>query len=331
MPNEYRVGPIYHSGLIVSGGMCAGLGIAILVAQALHRMPDTNLLPASVPTPPAAALGFAACGLALIGIGLWFPRITSLLTMVTLSMVVSLMAERVVGAGPRVETLIAASLRVADWSGVAPNTLAVLLFGTAALSLRHTCRWFEKRLGAIAILGSIVFAIGAVASIGYITGVPTYVWQPGAPMSFLSAICSCVLGLGIIMSACRDSELDESGRARWFRRGGRGAGWSCLSGICSCGRGLGIIMSACRYSELDESGRPRWFSLAVCAGALTINLTTVVAYLCAGGQTWKRAEVIGLLPMMIISGLLAALAARQVRRQGASIPTTVSPPGVRGF
>src|ERR1035437_8978858 len=108
MPNEYRVGPIYHAGLIVSGGMCAGLGIAILVAQALHRMPDTHLLPASVPTPPAAALGFAACGLALIGIGLWFPRITSLLTMVTLSMVVSLVAERVVRAGPRVETLIAA-------------------------------------------------------------------------------------------------------------------------------------------------------------------------------------------------------------------------------
>ena len=288
MPNEYRVGPIYHAGLLVSGGMCAGLGIAILVAQALHQMPDTHLLPASVPTPPAAALGFAACGLALIGIGLWFPRITSLLTMVTLSMVVSLMAERVVGAGPRVETLIAASMRVADWSGVAPNTLAVLLFGTAALSLRHTCRWFEKRLGAIAILGSIVFAIGVVASIGYITGVPTYVWQPGAPMSFLSAICSCVLGLG-------------------------------------------IIMSACRYSELDESGRPRWFSLAVCAGALTINLTTVVAYLCEGGQTWKQAEVIRLLPMMIVSGLLSALAARQVRRQGASIPTTVSPPGVRGF
>ena len=77
MRNEYRVGPIYHAGLIVSGGMCAGLGIAILVAQALHRTPDIQLLHASVPTPPAAALGFAACGLALIGVGLWFPRITS--------------------------------------------------------------------------------------------------------------------------------------------------------------------------------------------------------------------------------------------------------------
>src|ERR1035438_4359737 len=94
MQNEYRVGPIYRAGLLVSGGMCAGLGIAILIAQSLHQIPDTRLLPASVATEPVAALGFAACGLALIGIGLWFPRITSVLTMVTLSMVVALVAER---------------------------------------------------------------------------------------------------------------------------------------------------------------------------------------------------------------------------------------------
>jgi phage tail protein X len=276
MRNEYRTGPIYRAGLIVSGGMCAGLGIAILVSQALHRIPEAQLLPVSVSTPPAAALGFAACGLALMGIGLWFPRITSVLAMVTLSMVVALVAERAFGAGPRVEALVAANLGLGDWSGVAPNTVAVLLFATAALLLRHTYQWFENRLGVIAVLGSIIFAIGVASCMGYITGVPTYVWQSRAPMSFLSAICSCVLGLG-------------------------------------------IIMSACRYSELAESGMPRWSNLVVGAGALAINLTTAVAYICRDGQTWKQAEVIGLMPMMIVCGLLAALAARQASRQGASV------------
>jgi hypothetical protein len=252
--------------------MCAGLGIAILVALALHRVPDAPLLPAGVPTPPAAALGFAACGLALIGIGLWFPRVTSVLAMVTLSMVVALVAERVFGMGPRVEALIAANLGVGDWSGVAPNTVAVLLLGAVALLLRHTHRWFEKRLGAIAVLGSIVFAIGVVGCMGYMTGAPTYVWQSRAPMSFLSAMCSSVLGLG-------------------------------------------IVMSACRYSELDESGMPRWFALVVCAGALAINITTAVAYLCNDAQMWQRTKVIGLLPMIIVSGMLSVMAARQARRQ----------------
>lgn len=278
MRNEYRVGPIYRAGLIVSGGMCAGLGIAILVALALHRVPDTHLLPASVPTPPAAALGFAACGLALIGIGLWFPMATSVLAMVTLSMVVALVAERVFGMGPRVETLVAANMGVGDWSGVAPNTVAVLSLGAVALLLRHTHRWFEKRLGAIAVLGSIVFAIGVVGCMGYMTGAPTYVWQSRTPMSFLSAMCSCVLGLG-------------------------------------------IVMSACRYSELDESGVPRWFAHVVCAGALAINITTAVAYLCTDAQMWHPSKVIGLLPMMIVSGMLSAVAAQQARRQGASVWT----------
>ena len=275
MRNEYRAGPVYRAGLIVSGGMCAGLGIATLLALALHRTAYAELLPVSVPTPPVAAIGFAACGLALIGIGFWFPRVTSLLAMVTLSLAVTLTAERVLGTGPRVESAIAANLGAVDWYAVAPNTLLVLLLGAGALLLRHTHRWFATRLGIIAVLGSIVFAIGTVGCVGYMTGVPTYVWQSRAPMSFLSAICSGIMGLG-------------------------------------------IVMSACRYSELDESGRPRWFSSVVCTGALAVNVSTGVAYLCRDGQAWQRAEVIGLLPMIISSGVLAVVAVRQTREPAAA-------------
>ena len=100
MRNEYRVGPVHRAGLIVSGGMCAGLGIAILVALALHRVSYARLLSATFPTPPASAIGFVACGLALIGVALWVPRVTSMLAMVSLSMAVVLAAERVFALGP---------------------------------------------------------------------------------------------------------------------------------------------------------------------------------------------------------------------------------------
>jgi hypothetical protein len=272
MRNQYRVGPVYRASLIVSGGMCAGLGIAILVALSLHRAADTEVLPASVATPPVAALGFAVCGLALIGIGFWFPRITSVLAMVTLSMAVVLVAEKVLGMGPRLESLIAANLRAGGWEDVAPNTVVVLLLGAAALLLRHAYRWSEKRLGAIAVLGSIIFAIGIVGAVGYMAEVPTYVWQWRAPMSFLSTICASILGLG-------------------------------------------IVMSACRYSELDESGIPRWFSLATCTGAVSINAAAAVAYVAQDGLTWTQTSVIRLLPMLLANGVLALVAARQVRRQ----------------
>lgn len=275
MRNEYRAGPVYRAGLIVSGGMCAGLAIAILVAMAFHRLAYARLLPGSVSTEPAGAIGFAACGLALIGIGLWFPRVASVLAMVTLSMAVALVAERVFGMGPRVEAVIAANLGAGGWLAIAPNTVVVLLFGAVALLLRHTQRLFETRLWAVAVLGSLIFAIGIVGCVGYMTGVPIYAWQPRAPMSFLSAMCSSVLGLG-------------------------------------------IVMSAFRYSELDESGVPRWFSLVVCIGALAINLATAVAYLSNAGQTWKAANVIALMPMMIVSGMLSAVAARKAWRPGTS-------------
>jgi hypothetical protein len=275
MRNEYRTGPIYRAGLIVSGGMCAGLGIAILVALALHRVSYTRLLSASVATPPASAVGFVACGLALMAVGFWVPRVTSILSMVTLSMAVALAAERAFALGPRVETLVAANLGAGDWHAIAPNTVVVLSLAAVALLMRHTHWWFEPRLVDIAILGSIIFAIGAVGCVGYMTGVPSYAWQSRAPMSFLSAVCSGVLGLG-------------------------------------------ILMSACRYSELDESGIPRWFSLVVCTGAVAITVSTAVAYLCGDGQAWKPAEMIGLMPMMIVSWMLAVLAGRQARRSGAS-------------
>ncbi len=216
MQNKYRVGPVYRSGLIVSGGMCAGLGIAILVALTLHRITYARLLPDSVPTPPASAIGFVACGLALIAVAFWVPRLTSMLAMITLSMLMVVEAERVFSLGPRVESLIAANLGPENWLTIAPNTLVVLLLAAGALLLRHAPRWFELHLSAIAVLGSIIMAIGTVACVGYMTGIPIYAWQPGAPMSFLSAVCSGALGLGLVMSACRYSELDESGVPRWF-------------------------------------------------------------------------------------------------------------------
>ncbi len=216
MRNEYRAGPIYRTGLIVSGSMCAGLGIAVLLLLALHQAPYARLLPASVPTRPVEALGFASCGMALIGIGCWFPRLTSALATVALTMATVLATEWAFGTGPRVETLIAARMGIAGWYRIAPNTVLVLLLGAAALLLRHTHRWYEGHLGVIAALGSVIFAIGVVACVGYMAGVPSYIWQWQAPMSLLCAICSCALGLGVIMSACRYSELDDSGIPRWF-------------------------------------------------------------------------------------------------------------------
>ena len=270
MLNQYRVGPIYRAGLIVTGGMCAGLGIAVLVAAlARHNLSYAQLLPASVPTPPIAALGFAACGLALVAVGFWFPQVTSVLAMVTLSLIFTLASEKFLATGPRVGGLIATNLG-STWYAVAPNTALVLLLAGAALLMRHRPRWFESQHTVIAILGSVIFAVGVASCVGYMTGVPTYIWQSGAPMSFLSAVSSCILGIG-------------------------------------------ILMSACRYGELDDIGRPRWLPMVVCTGAVAVNMSVFVAYLVHTGQSWRASNIASLVPMVLVSGALSVVAARQSR------------------
>lgn len=112
--------------------------------------------------------------------------------------------------------MIAFNLGTGGWSNAAPNTVVVLLLGAAALLLRDTYRWRGSWLWGVALLGSIIFAIGLVSCTGYMTGIPCYAWQSQAPMSFLSAICSCMLGLGIVMSAYRYGALDDSGAPKWF-------------------------------------------------------------------------------------------------------------------
>jgi hypothetical protein len=66
MRNRYKVGPFYRAGLIVCGGMCAGLGIAVLVASAIYRVVFTHGVTTNAPTPPASDLEFLLCGLALL-------------------------------------------------------------------------------------------------------------------------------------------------------------------------------------------------------------------------------------------------------------------------
>jgi hypothetical protein len=269
-PNRYRVGPVYRIAVVISGGMCAGLAIAILAALALHRIEYAQVLAASVPPSSGDALGFLACGLALIGIGYWFPVIASLFGMVTLSFALTIAAERLFGSSPKVGHLISSNLGTADWQWVGPNTLAVLLLAGTALLLRRTHRWPEYRLGAVGVLGSVVFGIGTAACAGYMVGAPTYSWHAHAPMSFLSAICSAVSGLG-------------------------------------------IVMSAYRYGELDESGVPRWLPLAICVGALAIDCSTAIAFICGDGRAWHRTALIGLLPMITVSSVLVVVAARSTK------------------
>jgi hypothetical protein len=218
MKNRYRVGLCHRAALLASGGMCAGFGLVALIGLVTHRVALTQVMPGSIPTPATAALGFLLCGVSLLGMGLWFPMVASATSMMVLSLALVLGLERLSGTGPRVEIALAANIGPSP-TGIerlALNTILVLLLAAVALRMRFARGRLELGFARIAVVGSIILGLGLSASAGYMTGIPVYCWDAGSPMSFLSAISSFILGLGIVMSAWRYSELDDSGVPRWF-------------------------------------------------------------------------------------------------------------------
>jgi hypothetical protein len=54
--------------------------------------------------------------------------------------------------------------------------------------------------------------------------------------------------------------------------------------------------------------------LVVFVGALAVNCSTGIAYLFGGGRIWQWPSITGLLPMTAATLVLAAVAAKDVRR-----------------
>lgn len=214
--NDYRVGLCYRAALIVSGGVSAGVGAAALVNWNILQSAHARSLAHHIATPPAAAAGFLLCGLALVGVAFWFPRLSSILAMLTLSLALVTGFERLLGVQPNVERLIAGAVGRPVGEPLSSNTIAALLLAGIALLLRHMDGRLPNRFATIALLGAVTLAIGLAACVGYMTNVPVYAWGRGAPMSLLAAIGTAVLGWGIVASAWRFSELDLSGTPRWF-------------------------------------------------------------------------------------------------------------------
>ncbi|MDE3164633.1 MAG: hypothetical protein KGN36_02420 [Acidobacteriota bacterium] len=206
----------YRAALIVSGGVSAGAGTAALVIGRDFHRDYARLVAGATATPPAAALGFLLCGLALVGVAFWIPKLSSILAMLTLSMALVTGFERLLGVQPNFELLVANSLGHPGGGALSTNTIAALLLAGVALFLRHIAGYLPRRFETIALLGAVILAIGLAACVGYMTQVPVYAWGRGTPMSLLAAIATSVLGWGIITSAWRFSELDRSGTPRWF-------------------------------------------------------------------------------------------------------------------
>src|SRR5207302_10919663 len=74
----------------------------------------------------------------------------------------------------------------------------------------------QSRPAIVAVLGSIVAALGIVALSGYLVGLKTYDWGALVPMAAHTASGFALVGLGLVAFAWRDVRREEANLPHWL-------------------------------------------------------------------------------------------------------------------
>lgn len=230
----------------LAGGLCAVLGLLVLVGWHTHIVRLLTIYPGFVAMSYNAALGFLLGGAALLAaaLGRSLPARVGAACVAAIGLLT--LSEYVFGLNLGIdELLMKAYIRagILNYARMAVCTaLCFALAGTALLlSAQNSPKGGRWRQGATGLLGALIMGLGIVAFSGYFTGITTaYAWGQLTRMAVHTAVGFIVLGSGIIALAWqRDCE--------WQREpiGGLGS---------------------------REASAPRWLPLIVGIGVATVTL-----------------------------------------------------------
>jgi PAS domain S-box-containing protein len=203
--------------LISAGSICAALGTVSLVGWFFHIAALTRVGPSFNPMVANSAVGLFLDGLALLFLAAGWPKaalggavwslLAGILTLAEFSFSIDLHID---------ELLVRDYIRAlpASPGRPAPNAALCLVFCGVALLWASTPRWREKAAVIIGVLGAVVFALGAAAVSGYLTGLPMYAFGDSKPMAANAGLGFSAMGLGVMALAWRRSQPSPEAEAR---------------------------------------------------------------------------------------------------------------------
>lgn len=196
----------------VTGGLCAALGLTVLVGWHTHNTVLLQIDPSFVAMVYNTALGFVLCGASLLMITVGWPRLAVVGGVYAIAVGLLTLAEFTFAKDLGIDQLFMRHYVVVSnaYPGRMALNAAVLwpLVGSAILLLSLPRR-FRLRPMIVGILGSLAVAQGFVGFAGYLTGNTTsYVWGNLARLAVHAAVGFVVLGAGIIALAWRDHRAD---------------------------------------------------------------------------------------------------------------------------
>ncbi len=203
--------------LISAGSTCAALGAVTLVGWFFHIAALTRVGPSFNPMVANTAVGMFLDGLALLFLAAGWPKaalggavwslLAGILTLAEFGFSVDLHID---------ELLVRDYLRTlpASPGRPAPNAALCLVFCGGALLWASMPRWREKAAVIIGVLGAVVFALGAAAVSGYVTGLPMYAFGDSKPMAANAGLGFSAMGLAVMALAWRRSQPSPEAEAR---------------------------------------------------------------------------------------------------------------------
>jgi len=273
--------PLQRAVLISSGSTCVFLGALALTGWYLRIPAWAHLMPSSNPMAFNAAVGFVLDGAALLAIAARLPRAALAGAVWSLLAGLLKLAEYCFSIELDIDhILVPNTLRsmAAGPGRLAPNSaLCFVLCGVALFCLSRS-RSHGKSGAITGLLGAVALALGATSILGYLDGLPTYVWGQWTQMAASSALGFVALGTGIVMGAWHDVARNEAAPQSWL---------ALATGCAAFTVAAGLAYALARESELHHEHSPLAFAV-LAWGAVGSTILALTVYLALGNQ--RRAE-----------------------------------------
>ena len=204
----------------ICGLVSLALGLIVLFGWYTHSTTLIQVHASFVPMQYNTALGFLVCGIGLLAIIQTRFKISRLSGFFLVLLGGLTLIEYIFGADLGIDQLFMehyVSLKSSHPGRMAPNTaLCFLLVGFSALVASNFDK-VTKNFAILGVLGGLVFFLGTVPFVGYLTGVETaYGWGNLTRMAVHTSFGFIILGVGLVLYAWKKELPDQKGFPKWL-------------------------------------------------------------------------------------------------------------------
>ncbi len=213
-PSYWTKGVRQTAGLIV-----VGLSAAVLISWYIRFIPLIQILPPQTPMHRMTALGFLLSGFALLFAGTRGQWVTRIFALAVLALSAAVCLEYALGIDLGIDELLGPDYLNAATSKVgrsSPVTSLGLLGASVALLMTSSRRLALFASAFVAILASMLIAVGTVSVLGDVVDRQAYGWNGVTRMSVQSSAGFIFLGAGLMAWAWRESRRAKNGAPDWL-------------------------------------------------------------------------------------------------------------------